>query len=363
MLATKATFWLSVAILPYHAWTVRVIASEEEDRNIKVEVLFVRHGHACHNALSYHTDNIGPIKTGKVKHAFYSDPPLTDCGLLNSEVNGHELRAALGDWNPQFVGSSSMVRAMETAIAMFPGHKVVPLPFIPEDALGAANSPKPLEEQKVLLPNDAINWHHMETDIELQDDRVEAFNHKKHYSANEAREKVKYREFRAFLGEKIVPGLLPAVIDQHHVLRLAIVAHSHFLKAKLKKYFKCEVPGHSMPCHAMPSAHWQVKFNNNEARLVTYSYNVDSHRLTELNSDIPSVNCRDPVGRKPYRSWGKEKKYACAQDYARCMSFNAKAMGVADGRPGDQSPWIKAPLNGEECCLAEGFREGIIGGS
>jgi len=336
MLATKATFWLSVAILPYHAWTVRVIASEEEDRNIKVEVLFVRHGHACHNALSYHTDNIGPIKTGKVKHAFYSDPPLTDCGLLNSEVNGHELHAALGDWNPQFVGSSSMVRAMETAIAMFPGHKVVPLPFIPEDALGAANSPKPLEEQKVLLPNDAINWHHMETDIELQDDRVEAFNHKKHYSANEAREKVKYREFRAFLGEKIVPGLLPSELGPDRVVRLAIVTHSLLLKAKLKKYFQCD-----------------VTFANNEARLVTYLYNVNSQQLVELTSDSPSKNCKDPLGRPPTRKWGKERKYACSQDYRRCVSIDAKAMGLADGKPGDQSPWIKAPANGDECCLGE----------
>jgi len=338
MQRTQVKFFLFVAILPLHALAVRELLVQENRKRLttKVEVLFVRHGHACHNALSYHTEQVGPIKTGKFKHLSYADAPLTDCGLVNSQANGHELRAALGNWTPQFVGTSSMIRAMETAMAMFPGYTVVPLPFIREDAMGACNSPKDLELQKAQLPADAIDWQHMETDIQLRDDRVKAFNHKKEYSAKEAREKVKYREFRAFLGEKIVPGLLPSELGPNRVVRLAIVTHSLLLKAKLKKYFQCD-----------------VKFANNEARLVTYLYHVNSQLLVELTSDSPSKNCKDPLGRPPTRKWGKERKYACSQDYRRCVSIDAKAMGLADGRPGDQSPWIKAPANGEECCLRE----------
>mmetsp|Transcript_82420 Transcript_82420/g.163521 ORF Transcript_82420/g.163521 Transcript_82420/m.163521 type:complete len:340 (-) Transcript_82420:30-1049(-) len=331
-------FVLSVAVLLPHAWASRITAEKTEENgkrlNIRVEVLFVRHGHACHNALHYHSKKKAGVKIGKLKHFFYADPPLTNCGLLNSFENGRELRAALGNWTPQFVGTSSMVRAIETAIAMFPGHEVVPLPFIREDALGACNTPTSLEKQKELLSIARINWQHMETDVQLEDDRVDVFNHKKKYSATDARESIKYREFRAFLGEKIVPSLLPAELVPGQVLKLAIVSHSGFLKARLKKYFKCD-----------------VYFTNNEARLVTYSYDSKSHLLSEHNSDIPSFNCKDPLGGTPGRKWGKEKKYACAQDYSRCMAVDAKAMGNAKGSAGDPSPWIQAPAEGEECCI------------
>merc|ERR1719265_2211399 len=76
---------------------------------IEVQLLLIRHGHACHNAMNHQ---------GKVKlHCKYPDPPLTDCGVFQTGCNGEMLQDQLKKkqgWKPDLVGSSAMMRAIET---------------------------------------------------------------------------------------------------------------------------------------------------------------------------------------------------------------------------------------------------------
>lgn len=311
----------------------------QEPEMVRVEVLFVRHGHGCHNALKYHTATIKyVVSIGSMMHCLYPDPPLTDCGIANSRANGLELNDALNfrwNWKPQFVGSSSMIRAIETASSMFPNYEVFPLPFISENGNMPCNKPKPLTEQQAQLSNISINWKHVSKNIVLKDYRLKieeaSFStggHKTKWSKDDAREAAMYKEFRAFLGERIVPGLL----NGNSTVKVVIVSHSAFMRTRLKKYFNCE-----------------TYFVNNAAMLTVYDYNVSSKQVFEHTSS-KGRHCTSPLDHPPSKLWGKEKKHACPADYARCF-VNPGAMGKKDGVAGDQSPWIRANKPGQECCV------------
>lgn len=333
--------------------------AEEEDVRVvaDVEVLFIRHGHACHNAMNYHEEN-----SGKWHHCEYPDPPLTDCGVQNSIANGKLLKAqlkALG-WKPQFVGSSSMVRTIETANAMFPSHHVHPLPFFKEtaNALGGlvgkakCNMPLNLTSQKqavkTLSGSKSVEWKFLNIGpFKLHDPRIKwtIGGRRRTWSINDARETVKYSDFRAFLGEQIIPGLYnKATARKTGAVKLAIVSHSSTLKTKLKKYFKCKAP----------AGEKKFYFVNNAAKMFRYKYDVKKRQLIER--EYPQ-SCQDVSPLASLKKWGKEKKYACPQDYKRCWASRGETpmgqyMGDASGKVGDKSLYIKdrTDQSGEKCC-------------
>jgi bisphosphoglycerate-dependent phosphoglycerate mutase len=334
----------------------------------KVDVLFVRHGLACHNALNY--QGVSYWK-GKFVHCEYPDPPLTDCGIRESEDNGKALAETLQNlsWQPQKIFSSSMIRAMETASAMFPNYtpSVAPLPFISELSgveraigKGRCNDPISLADQQNHFSSAGmdIDWQYVNTSFTLTEagiarrpsDPPEHMikNHKTDWSSDEARQKVKYKEFRAFLGEHVVPGLISSALG--NTVKIVIVSHSAFLREKLaEKYFKCA----------------NSYFVNNDAMLLSYDYNQLTKLLTESASSIGT--CLRPRPSGPRRVWydkkaskdDKERRhdYLCPADYGTCWTDRGKKlMGDADGKPGDQSFRIKLPPTSQsDCCMNRAY--------
>ena len=72
-------------------------------------------------------------------HDLYQDPALTTCSTFQSRRAGAALRAFLAAqrWGVDLVASSTLLRAAQTAMHMFPGAHVVQLPFIDERAPAA----------------------------------------------------------------------------------------------------------------------------------------------------------------------------------------------------------------------------------
>jgi len=117
---------------------------------ILAEVIFIRHGMSCANAVARHPSDaivklladIGKEFGGSGADAVecaYRDPPLTNLGMQNSmDAAPHfaALRPGL-----DFVGSSAVLRAMQTARLMFPKRTVHVLPNIGEVDDGNAQSP------------------------------------------------------------------------------------------------------------------------------------------------------------------------------------------------------------------------------
>merc|ERR1712232_1531386 len=271
-----------------------------------VEVVFIRHGLACHNALNYQTAGFA-TSGGRFNHCRYPDPPLTDCGVAQSTANGVALLDALEtklSWKPQSVYSSSMIRAMETAMAMFPGHTVAPLPFINERGttfagFGQCNTPIALSDQENYMKGKPIDWQHVNHTFSLteagiakraSDPEVGTFSETQTtWTSEDARKRPWYKGFRAFLGEQVVPGLIATAgkgkkedkdekgkekdterdeDKQNDVVRIAIVSHSKFLKTKVaKKYFQCDANNRY--------------FVNNDAMLVHYDFDPETRVLTE----------------------------------------------------------------------------------
>lgn len=341
---------------------------------VKVELLFIRHGHACHNLLNGKYQ--GSTTFAKIIHCRYPDPPLTDCGLRSSQENGKELRRRLETawgWTPHFLGASSMLRAMETAHAMFPDTRVHSMPFISElggGAISPCNEPGDVAQQSRALNNDTlfkfglVSW---DNHLVLQDTRVKraadhffSHGHKTKWTSKEARSAVLYKEFRAFLGEQVVKKLVESPEDVGYTMRhgtkvvkIAIVSHSGFLRTKIKKYFKCD------------GFFNKVYFQNNAAMLVYYDYDPTTHMLREGTSNM-GLTCQLPLQRKDFRGdmkgmspgCGWSEKYACARDYQRCYANQGwKYMGhkVAPAA-GSPSSYVRPqPPEGSKatCCLSQ----------
>lgn len=276
---------------------------KETTDEVQVEVLFVRHGHACHNALKHQGSTMGGLN-----HCRYLDPPLTDCGLKHSQENGVELATALTglNWTPHMVSSSALLRTMETAHAMFPSQTIYPLPFINEKGHGRlltpCNSPDSIANQTVRLTASAVNvdfkWLQsgsgdLSGSIDLNDTRLDS--NRRNWDRDDARTAVKYKEFQAYLGQYVVPELLSqnkAVVESsgRKSVRIAIVSHSNFLKYIFEKYMGC--PNY---------------FQNNGARFVAYSYNKDAaDGILKIKTD--GITCQSPIEREegvPQCAWSK----------------------------------------------------------
>jgi broad specificity phosphatase PhoE len=121
-----------------------------------LELIFVRHGESCANAL---------LKAkglrGLIEHKLYRDPELTTKGRLASEMKQNRLGSILEE-SPEFssgnftIGSSPLIRAQETAYWMLSkptGKAIDVMPFMGEfgGAPGVDNTPDSVAVQDKTL--------------------------------------------------------------------------------------------------------------------------------------------------------------------------------------------------------------------
>jgi len=267
-----------------------------------------------------------------------------------------------------------LLRAMETGLLMFPEHRVAPLPLLGEftpaklRALGCifgcvfresrCNVPEQHHAQRDTLfgwpakPPSAedrplqgrargpelhlcrgqnasrVDWRYVEGEA-LEIRRAK----RQRWGMAKARGASSYLDFRAFLGQRVLPALIrEGRGGGARTLRVALVSHFHFLHDALKEHFGC---------HA--------GLQNNEATLVQYWYDSTSEELSEMWTTAGEA-CPNPLGTETITAQWRQK-YACPQDYERCVKWDAQRMGLAEyiGSP-QQSPWIKKLPVGQQCC-------------
>jgi len=274
-----------------------------------VEIVYVRHGHACHNALKYQaTPNYFNLDR-LVKRVTFPDPPLTDCGQKLSIANGEILRKKLsamwGD-GTYSVGTSYSLRAIESGLAMFPGKNIHPLPYILEK--GPGEGPATIEAQQTYLSGKSDSRRVVWTGV----------------TEGQHRGVSDYKEF--------LSGLKPSIRKQRakstdKQLRLVIVSHSGFIRKSLSKF----VGGACSKLH----------LDNNEGVKVSHDADLMAKGCEPLNGELKTWYTK--------KSNAASKEYLCPKDYATCMK---KAPDRFGAKKGDKiSKWIKGPpWNGAACC-------------
>lgn len=172
----------------------------------KIRLFFIRHGFSCANYKSLE----GLFQ--KVCNSFRTDPQLADIGIRDLE----RYRSIV---NPDYVFSSSLLRAIQTAQILFPEATVNVAPYIGEHGIGWSSVPRPPSEQLRYLNPDKVKYLYLGDDRERKEVLDDAFR----------RRKDKYREtsFKKFLVwlEKRIP--------LNGDLTIAVVGHSNFMRSML----------------------------------------------------------------------------------------------------------------------------------
>jgi len=117
-----------------------ISAAENQTR---VELVLVRHSVSCSNMLKWHGEN----QTWRERDGDYADPLLSDLGLDDARA----LASLAATLHPDFVGSSRLMRAMETAHILFPERDVHVWPHI--DEMDEKNMFRSLAVEDLPLPS------------------------------------------------------------------------------------------------------------------------------------------------------------------------------------------------------------------
>lgn len=207
---------------------------------VKVKAFWVRHGWSCANALqesgksnaregmSYYQSMMA--RYAAAKFFAYEDPGLTTLGVRRAAVIGNVIKdkilADTGGVEPMLF-SSSLVRAMETALWNFPGWKLRPIPYIAEQGIGLDNQPLPWETQKSEKMKRQPNNETMLKDIIFD---VNPTNHPDRNSYSKS-------DYDAFT--RYFPAVLEDLVEQSDInikeeIPVVIVSHSGYMKANLE---------------------------------------------------------------------------------------------------------------------------------
>lgn len=128
----------------------------------RIRILFVRHGYSCSNAYFYHSGHDatpGMPDYHRLTH-------LTELGRKVSATAAHDVLTEVLGRRPSrsrdFVVSSAMLRALETAVLMTGGLKVHAYPFLAEEKSTMSELPSNAREYK-----DILNAKNYKSNIDL----------------------------------------------------------------------------------------------------------------------------------------------------------------------------------------------------
>ena len=165
---------------------------------MKLNFYMIRHGLSCGNII-YHPDiNLVPL------NSFYRDPYLTEKGVEQSNKCSKYVKTKLPKMD--IVLSSSLIRAIETALCMFPENIIEIAPYICESVKTLENMPHDFKSQNKRLKNKVKN-----------NERV------KHCTQNKGLHETSLKNFIKYLEENY------NVVGKE----IAVVTHSNFMMKML----------------------------------------------------------------------------------------------------------------------------------
>ena len=115
-----------------------------------IKLFFIRHGFSIAN---YASKKKGII--GKIGNTFTLDPPLSDMGVKDLKTYRNVITK---DITPDYVFSSSLLRAIQTAQLLFPEHVVNVAPYIGEHGFGLSSVPSRPSIQLQKLKPDMVKY-------------------------------------------------------------------------------------------------------------------------------------------------------------------------------------------------------------
>ncbi len=184
----------------------------------------IRHGEALHNEIKYNGNFFA-----QRKRLFLNDPPLSEKGKYESIIAGKKLKQILEKID--LVITSSMSRAIETALLMFPKEKkIIPIIGLKENTIFgrfcqenqiSKTIEKQLKKMKI-KNNDRINYEYIK---DKKTSNGTGFR-------KEAKRKSNMKSALAFIA-KIHKKLIKNYKDKK-TIKIAIIGHSRVFK----KYFK-----------------------------------------------------------------------------------------------------------------------------
>lgn len=192
-------------------------------QDLKVQLIFIRHGYSCANIVK---------DSGYKREVFtsYPDPELSLIGLNLSKENGKKLKQELRkrDVKIDFIASSSLIRAIETAYYIF-GKKqpIYTVPYVAEKGNTPDNNALDVKEQREIISEKNKLLCNTDADCPIKF----VFSEK-----SEGRSDSNYVNFVSWLGSNLDTILVEnkqwAPINGG-VFKIAIVTHSNFLGREL----------------------------------------------------------------------------------------------------------------------------------
>jgi len=212
---------------------------------MKVIVVFIRHGFSCANAIE---------KSGNIleqyKRLFYVDPPLTNYALNKISPMKKKYNSVKFD----YILSSTMIRAEETALSLFPNKQILVVPYIKEINFGfdnviTDNPTEQLDKINKKLNKENLNYYYSTTknDEWLKTSHLSDYDKFKDIILTDIVRKTTFRNGK-------------------RTITIAVITHSNFMKDIFKT---------------------QNKPNNVGSGIKVYNY--ENNYITEINQ-IPEKN-------------------------------------------------------------------------
>ena len=165
---------------------------------MKITLYMIRHGLSCCNVLHHKELRLAMF------NLLHKDPYLSNKGVHQSLKCQAFLKSK--NVNVDVVLCSSLIRAIETAVYMFPENRVEIAPYICEERCSLENTPYETKRQK-----DRLQKH------------VEGYERVKHCKQTKGLSDTNLKEFIKYITENYDTSL-----------RIAVVTHSNFLMKILK---------------------------------------------------------------------------------------------------------------------------------
>lgn len=250
---------------------------------MNVNFIFVRHGYACHNALSTFMDLTGTHPSQLVK----SDPELTQIGADASENNGIQLANILGKFKKSinlnkihYVMASPLLRSIETAYFMTKN-------FInPPRKIYVMGHLREIDESSIKNPNPQAKYSQKSRDIMKAEPsyRISSIStQQKHLNKFGINNLIDYKfvtnkyeihktepgdilSFLKFIAQSFLPKVLQH-FKKDDTINFFVVTHAGVLHDFTKRYPNIESQG----------------FRNNTGFLLQTTYNIHSSSSAALN--------------------------------------------------------------------------------
>jgi broad specificity phosphatase PhoE len=172
-----------------------------------IKLFFIRHAFSCAN-FSH--------RKSPLLHTLIHDPKLASAGIEDIQA----YRKQFASIKPEYVFSSNLLRAIQTAEFLFPNNKIYVSPYIGESGLGRDNKPsKPTTQRKNIKDSNNVVYAYLGegSGIRLSGEELD-----KRFEARKADVDVpNFGNFLTWLNTKIPPG---------KDISIAVVGHSDFMR-------------------------------------------------------------------------------------------------------------------------------------